>query len=95
MTLANKRWTRQPYSSIYANQGTYFEKEFMECAMNRWEEIKLQKNIQVKPYNGKGEHILITCNRGTEGYSAEKKCNRICYRNNRRNKTILKTTYYC
>jgi hypothetical protein len=74
MTLANKRWTRQPYSSIYANQGaTYFEKEFMEGAMNRWEEIKLHKDIQVKPYNGKGEHILITCNRGTEGYSAEKK----------------------
>ena len=30
MTLANKRWTRQPYSSIYANKGaTYFEKEFI------------------------------------------------------------------
>ena len=74
MTLANKRWTRQPYSSIYANKGaTYFEKEFIEGAMNRWEEIKFHKNIEVKPYNGKGEHILITCNRGTEGYSAEKK----------------------
>ena len=74
MTLANKRWTRQPYSSIYANQGAkYFEKEFIEGVMNRWEEIKKHKNIEVKPYNGKGEHILITCNRGTEGYSAEKK----------------------
>ena len=38
MTLDNKRWTRQPYSSIYANKGaTYFEKEFMENAMDRWD----------------------------------------------------------
>ena len=74
MTLQNLRWTRQPYSSIYANQGAkYFEKEFMQGAMNRWEEIKKHKNIDVQPYNGKGEYILITCNRGTEGYSAEKK----------------------
>ena len=41
--------------------------------MNRWEEIKRIKNIDVKPYNGKGDYILITCNRGSEGYSAEKK----------------------
>ena len=41
MTLQNKRWTRQPYGNIYANQGAkYFENEFMEGAMNRWEEIK-------------------------------------------------------
>ena len=74
MTLQNLRWTRQPYSSIYANQGAkYFEKEFMQGAMGRWEEIKKHKNIDVQPYNGKGEYILITCNRGTEGYSAEKK----------------------
>ena len=74
MTLQNKRWTRQPYGNIYANQGAkYFENEFIEGAMNRWEEIKQLKNIDVKPYNGKGEYILITCNRGTEGYSAEKK----------------------
>ena len=36
-------------------------------------EIKTIKNIETKPYDGKGDHILITCNRGTEGYSAEKK----------------------
>ena len=45
----------------------------MNDAMNRWEKIKLHKNIIVKPYDGKGDYILITCNRGTEGYSAEKK----------------------
>ena len=74
MTLENKRWTRLPYSNIYANQGAkYFENEFMEDALSRWEEMKELKNIDVKPYNGKGEYILITCNRGTEGYSAEKK----------------------
>ena len=74
MTLQNKRWTRQPYGNIYADKGAkYFENEFMEGALNRWEEIKQLKNIDVKPYNGKGEYILITCNRGTEGYSAEKK----------------------
>ena len=74
MTMENKRWTRQPYSSIYANKGaTYFEKEFMENAMQRWTQIAAIKGIESKPYNGKGDHILITCNRGTEGYSAEKK----------------------
>ena len=74
MTLQNLRWTRQPYGSIYPSKGaTYFEKEFMDNAMKRWHDISTKKNIEVKPYNGKGEHILITCNRGTEGYSAEKK----------------------
>ena len=61
MTLDNKRWTRQPYSSIYANKGaTYFEKEFMENAMQRWTEIARLKGIETKPYDGKGDHILIT-----------------------------------
>ena len=74
MTLQNKRWTRQPYGNIYADKGAkYFENEFKEGALNRWEEIKQLKNIDVKSYNGKGDYILITCNRGTEGYSAEKK----------------------
>ena len=58
MTLENKRWTRQPYSSIYANKGaTYFEKEFMENAMQRWSQIAAIKGIESKPYNGKGDHI--------------------------------------
>ena len=74
MTLQNLRWTRQPYGSIYPSKGAkYFEKEFRDNAMERWNDISKKKNIVVKPYNGKGEHILITCNRGTEGYSAEKK----------------------
>ena len=76
MTLENKRWTRLPYGNIYANQGAkYFDRsiERYQGAMNRWEEIKRIKNIDVKPYNGKGDYILITCNRGSEGYSAEKK----------------------
>ena len=77
MTLENKRWTRLPYGNIYANQGAkYFDRQIEKShqgAMNRWEEIKRIKNIDVKPYNGKGEYILITCNRGSEGYSAEKK----------------------
>ena len=76
MTLENKRWTRLPFGNIYANQGAkYFDQriERYQGAMNRWEEIKRIKNIDVKPYNGKGDYILITCNRGSEGYSAEKK----------------------
>ena len=74
MTLQNKRWTRLPYSNIYANKGAkYFANEFINDATSRWEKIKQSKNIIVKPYDGKGDYILITCNRGTEGYSAEKK----------------------
>ena len=74
MTLQNKRWTRLPYSNIYANKGAkYFANEFMNDATSRWDKIKQSKNIVVKPYDGKGDYILITCNRGTEGYSAEKK----------------------
>ena len=74
MTLQNKRWTRLPYSNIYANKGAkYFENQFMDQAVSRWEKIKQAKKIVVKPYDGKGDYILITCNRGTEGYSAEKK----------------------
>ena len=74
MTLQNKRWTRLPYSNIYANKGAkYFANEFINDATSRWEKIKKSKNIIVKPYDGKGDYILITCNRGTEGYSAEKK----------------------
>ena len=38
MTLQNKRWTRQPYGNIYADKGAkYFENEFIEGALNRWE----------------------------------------------------------
>ena len=74
MTEQNLRWTRQPYATIYANKGAkYFEEQFKEKSMERWEDIAHKKNIKVKPYNGKGDYILITCNRGTEGYSAEKK----------------------
>ena len=74
MTEQNLRWTRQPYSTIYASKGArYFEDQFMQKSMDRWDDIAKKKNINVQPYNGKGEHILITCNRGTEGYSAEKK----------------------
>ena len=32
----------------------------------------IKKYIIVQPYNGKGDYILITCNRGTEGYSEKK-----------------------
>jgi len=77
MTLDGLRWTRQPYSSIYANKGAkYFEEQFItnrKKSLERWEDIASKKKIKVKPYDGKGEHILISCNRGTEGYSAEKK----------------------
>ena len=74
MTLQNKRWTRLPYSNIYTNKGAkYFANEFINDASSRWDKIKQAKKIVVKPYDGKGEYILITCNRGTEGYSAEKK----------------------
>ena len=74
MTVQNKRWTRLPYSNIYANKGAkYFENQFMDQAISRWDKIKEAKKIVVKPYDGKGDYILITCNRGTEGYSAEKK----------------------
>ena len=77
MTLNNLRWTRCPYSNIYTNKGAkYFEESFIENRkknLERWEDIASKKKIKVKPYDGKGEHILITCNRGSEGYSAEKK----------------------
>jgi hypothetical protein len=77
LTKQGLRWTRQPYSSIYANKGAkYFEEQFIENkekGLERWEDIAYKKKIKVKPYDGKGDHILITCNRGTEGYSAEKK----------------------
>ena len=74
MTVQNKRWTRLPYCNIYANKGAkYFENQFMDQAISRWDKIKQAKKIVVKPYDGKGDYILITCNRGTEGYSAEKK----------------------
>ena len=43
MTLANKRWTRQLIQVYATIKVTYFEKEFMEGAMNRWEEIKLHR----------------------------------------------------
>ena len=35
MTLQNKRWTRLPYSNIYANKGAkYFENQFMDQAIS-------------------------------------------------------------
>ena len=74
MTSQGKRYVRFPYSSIYANKANYFFdkiKAKKEDLIRRWEEIKRIKNIEVKPYDNKGDYILITCNRGSEGYSAE------------------------
>ena len=69
MTLQNKRWTRQPYGNIYANQGAkYFENEFMEGAMNRWEEIK-QKLFNSIPFN----KYILGLNLNGEVHSAETK----------------------
>ena len=42
MTEQNLRWTRQPYSTIYASKGAkYFEKEFIQKSMDRWDDICL------------------------------------------------------
>ena len=58
MTEQNLRWTRQPYATIYANKGAkYFEEQFKEKSMERWEDIAHKKNIKVKPYNGKGDYF--------------------------------------
>ena len=73
MTTQGNRYVRFPYSGIYANKANYFfDKINKNDLLSRWEEIKNKKNIQVKPYDKTGEYILITCNRGEEGYSAEK-----------------------
>ena len=74
------------YSNIYANKGAkYFANKFFNDALSRWVKIKQSKNIIVKKHDGKGDYILITCNRGTEGYSEKENATEYEYRNNRRN----------
>ena len=44
MTEQNLRWTRQPYSTIYASKGAkYFEDQFMHKSMDRWDDIAKKK----------------------------------------------------
>jgi len=71
-TLEGKKYVRFPYSSVYGDKVKYFfDKIKKEDLLKKWEEIKKIKNIEVKPYDKKGDYILISCNRGSEGYSAE------------------------
>ena len=59
---------RFPFGSPFPNEADYFDSDL---DLDKWDKIKKERNINVKEYDGKGDYILICCNRGESGYSSK------------------------
>ena len=59
------RYVRIPYGHVHHPKAKHFYKDDWQ---QRWESIKLNKNITVKDFENIDGPILLVCNRGSEGY---------------------------
>ena len=60
--------TRFPFGSPFPNEAEYFDSDL---DLDKWDKIKQERNINLKEYDGKGDYVLICCNRGECGYSSK------------------------
>ena len=64
-TVDGLRYVRLPYKHVHHPKATHFLKDDWK---EKWENIKKNKSIVVKPYMDNNGPILLVCNRGAEGY---------------------------
>ena len=64
----NIRYFRLPYKSIHPHEADFLKAD--EYSFYKVEQIKKDLCIELKPWRTKGEHILLSLNRGSGGFSS-------------------------